>query len=270
MESNVGTKQGSGCKTKNLQDEADKLQKEAEHEADMERKARLLEQKALLEARIADVNEYGKTGVSAQKALERIFDTSAYKSASAAQRVNFSKNITSGLIKGLTGQQGGLNGSALKSMAGLMEKLSKIKDKPTYKDARGATGSMRETLTGISEGSEMASWGAWASTVPLELLGAAKGAGPEAAAAAEGLIEGAESIAAAISFLGFVAEVVAVVTNPECANPLKAVAIVGGAYALDLGVSFALADSGVGVIAIPVATAGIKVLETKEVNKACK
>jgi hypothetical protein len=81
VNSDIGTNQGSGCDPKNLQEKADALDEKIKRETDEKKRIELMEQCTLTQARLVDLRDYGKTNISAYKALERIYKSPMYNSA---------------------------------------------------------------------------------------------------------------------------------------------------------------------------------------------
>jgi hypothetical protein len=81
VNSDIGTDKGSGCDPKNLQEKADALDEKIKRETDERRRIELMEQYTLTQARLVDLRDYGKTNISAYKALERIYKSPMYNSA---------------------------------------------------------------------------------------------------------------------------------------------------------------------------------------------
>jgi hypothetical protein len=115
VKSDIGTDKGSGCSPKNLQDKADALEEQVKRETDEKKRIELMEKYTLLQARLVDLREYGKTNVSAFKALERIYNSPLYNSAPPKLQLHFTKDAQSKLGSGQWG------GQDLKLLAGAFE-----------------------------------------------------------------------------------------------------------------------------------------------------
>ena len=118
IEDDIGTPRGSGCSTKNLQDEADRLEEEAKRANSERERIAALERLNLVLARIQDTKFFGSTSISAEAALKRIFKTPTYGNASPAQKLNLLTIAADGLTSGELG------GCDLKVFAGALEGIN--------------------------------------------------------------------------------------------------------------------------------------------------
>ncbi len=103
IRSKVGTKEGSGCSTKSLKDEADRLEKQIDHTTDNKKRAELEFELSKVYARMQDVRFYIKTGVSVFTYVAEVVKSNFYGSFNDAQKANFWKVISAGVGNGTIG-----------------------------------------------------------------------------------------------------------------------------------------------------------------------
>lgn len=118
-----GTRIGSGCSTRSLEETANKQQDKINKETDTAKRVEVVEQLTLTQARIVHVNEFGRTGVCAQKALQRVYDSEAYQNSTPNAQLKVGKQISSSLARGEIG------GPWLQSLANVLEQGFKLQSR---------------------------------------------------------------------------------------------------------------------------------------------
>jgi hypothetical protein len=100
ISSPIGTKEGSGCNPKDLNEQAEKLKADIDKQVDAQEKAAKRAELAKVLANLTDLKYYGRDGVSAYKAVVDILESQSYQDQDVFFKVKLWMGINSKLASG--------------------------------------------------------------------------------------------------------------------------------------------------------------------------